>query len=296
MIKVRIPATSANIGPGFDSLGMALNIYNTFIFEEISEGLEIIGCDEKFNNDNNLVYTSMMKTFKKTGYDPKGVRIIMDTEIPVSRGLGSSAACILGGVIGANILSGGLLSKDDILEIATEIEGHPDNVAPALFGGLVVSIMENNKVYYNNINIAKGLKFVALIPDFTLSTEKARSVLPSQIPYKDAIYNVSRVSLLLSALTNGRFDLLKYAIKDILHQPYRGKLIPDFYNIIDKCQELGSLGSFLSGAGPTIMSIIDENNNDFIVEIRKYLDLLNNDWHIKELELDLSGATSNLLD
>ena len=291
MIEVKVPATSANIGPGFDALGLALNLYNSFIFEEIPEGLEIIGCDDSFINSDNLVYTSMLKTFNKIGYKVKGIKITMNTSIPVSRGLGSSAACILGGVIGANELAGSSLSKDEILNIATEIEGHPDNIAPALYGGIVVSIMEKNKVYFNKVNAAKGIKFVALIPDFTLSTKEARNVLPTIVSYKDAVYNISRVSILISALSNGRFDLLEYAVKDVLHQPYRGKLIPYFNDILNISNTLGALGIYLSGAGPTIIAMIDNDDSIYTIGIRDYLKSIDLNWEIKELELDLTGAT-----
>jgi len=291
MIKVKVPATSANIGPGFDALGIALNLYNSFTFEEIPEGLEIIGCDEKFRNRNNLVYTSMLKTFNKIGYEPNGIRITMDTHIPVSRGLGSSAACILGGVIGASGLSGNPLSKREILRIATEIEGHPDNIAPALYGGMVVSVMDGERVYFDKISIAKGIKFIALIPDFTISTKKARSVLPDTVAYEDAVYNVGRVSMLIAALSSGRFDLLKHAVKDRLHQPYRGKLIPNFDDIIQTCKRLGAYGVYLSGAGPTIIGIIDKNNSEYTRGIEDYLQSNGLDWEVKELEVDLTGAT-----
>lgn len=291
MIKVKVPATSANLGPGFDTLGLALDLYNTFIFEEISKGLEISGCDQQFNNEQNLVYTSMVRTFEKIGYKVDGLRINMDCNIPVARGLGSSAACILGGVMGANGLAGLPLSKQEILHIATEIEGHPDNVAPALFGGLVVSIMEDKEVYCNQIDVAKGIKLVALVPDFTLSTKEARAVLPAKIDFKDAIYNVGRVSLLLSAFSNGRFDLLKYGVKDSLHQPYRGKLIPGFSDIFKKCEELECFGVYLSGAGPTIMAMINKDNNEFIREIKNFLHDLNYNWDVIKLELDLCGAS-----
>lgn len=290
MIKVKVPATSANIGPGFDTLGIALQLYNTFFFEEIDEGLEINGCDNNYANENNLVYTSMLETLKKIGYEAKGIKITLNTNIPIARGLGSSAACILGGVIGANEIAKASLSKGEILEIATEIEGHPDNIAPALFGGLVVSVTEDENIYYNKINIANGIKFVVLIPDFTLSTSEAREVLPSTVNYKEAIYNVGRVSLLLSALSNGRFDLLKASLMDRLHQPYRKKLIPKGDEIINKSYELGALGTYISGAGPTIMAIIKDNNMNFTVSIKNYLNFINCNWTVKELDLNLSGV------
>lgn len=290
MINIRVPATTANLGPGFDSLGIALNLYNEFSFEEIPKGLEIIGGLECEEDKDNLVYISMLKAFDLIDYKVKGIRICLKTNIPVSRGLGSSSACILGGIMGANEIAGSPLSIDDIFKLATEIEGHPDNIAPALFGGLITSLMEDDNIYYNKIDIAKGLKFVAIVPDFTLSTRKAREVLPKSLPYKDAIGNISRVSLLISALSNGRFDLLKVGLKDSLHQPYRGKLIKGFDKILNKIYELQALGAYLSGAGPTIMGIIPIDNGDFIKEIESYLKSIDYNWKVINLEIDLDGA------
>ncbi|WFA08422.1 homoserine kinase [Tissierella sp. Yu-01] len=290
MIKVRVPATSANMGPGFDSIGIALSLYNTFTFEEIPRGVEIISYDERFNNEDNLVYLSMIKTMEKVGHKVGGIRITIESEIPVSRGLGSSAACIIGGVLGANELADSPLTKDEILKIATNIEGHPDNVAPALFGGLVTSIMEGKEILHNQISVAKGLEFVALIPDLTLSTSRARSVLPKKIKYEDAVFNVSRVALMISALSNGDFQLLKYGLQDRLHQPYRSKLIPDFNMIMDICIENDSLGTFLSGAGPTVMALTNDFDGDFTNRLQKKLNNLRNKWTIKELKIDQQGS------
>jgi len=290
MIKVRVPATSANIGPGFDCLGLALNLYNTFYFEEIEDGLIIEGCAPEFSNEDNLIYVSMKKCFEKIGYHFKGIKIKIKDDIPVSRGLGSSASCIVGGIIGANEIAGGILTKEEILKLATGVEGHPDNVAPALLGGMTVAIEEDNKIYYSNINIAKGLKFYTLIPDFKLSTEESRSVLPKQIDYKDGVFNVGRVSLLITALTNGEFSLLKIACDDRLHQNFRGKLIEGFDTIKEKCEGLGCLGVFLSGAGPTIMALAEDSNESFYDEIQKFLNKLNSRWEVKPLDIDFEGA------
>lgn len=290
MISIRVPATSANLGPGFDSLGIALNLYNKFTFEEIPDGLEIIGSLDYENDKNNLVYTSMVKTFNYIGYKAKGVRINIESNIPVSRGLGSSGTCILAGIMGANEIAGSPLSIEDILNLATEIEGHPDNIAPGLFGGLTTSLMEGENIYCNKIDIAKGLKFVAIIPDFKLSTKEAREVLPDKISYKSAVENVSRVSLLISALSNGKFHLLKPALKDNLHQPYRGKLIVGFEQILDKIYEYKALGAYLSGAGPTIMAITTEEDNSLKKEMENYLESINYNWKVLELEIDFQGA------
>ena len=289
MIRVRVPATTANLGPGFDTLGLALTMYNVFSFEEIDEGLEIIGVPDKYNNKDNLTYRAMIKTFEKLTYKNKGIKISAKTEIPVSRGLGSSASCIVAGIVGANAIAKGNLDREDVLKIATEIEGHPDNVAPAIFGGLIVSLIDEGKILYNKFDISGGFKFTALIPDFTLSTEDARSALPQEINYKKAVDNVGRVSMLLSALANGRLDLLKYSLKDNLHQPYRGELIDDYFSIIKKSQELGALGCYLSGAGPTIMCLVEEGSQKFNEHISSYLSTLDNDWNVRDLELDKEG-------
>lgn len=290
MINIRVPATTANIGPGFDSLGIALNLHNNFLFEEISEGLEIIGALDDEEDKDNLVYISMLKTFDFIGYKPKGIRINIQTNIPVSRGLGSSGTCILGGVMGANEMAGSPLSIDDIFKLAVEIEGHPDNIAPALFGGFISSLMQDDSVYYNKIDIAKGLKFVAIIPDFTLSTKRSREVLPESIFHKAAVENVSRVSLLISALSNGRFDLLKPALKDNLHQPYRGKLIEGFDKVLNKAYEFEALGAYLSGAGPTVMAITNEDDNVFKKEMKIYLKSIDYNWEVIDLKIDSEGA------
>jgi homoserine kinase len=175
------------------------------------------------------------------------------------------------------------------LEIANEIEGHPDNVTPALLGGMVIAIQDKGKVYYDKIKLSDNLGFCALIPDFTLSTKEARAVLPSKLSYGDAIYNISRASLLVTALTNGSYDLIKYACDDALHQPYRSKLIPGYEEIVQKSKELGCLGVFLSGAGPTIMVLLPKDNNEFTNTIQGFLETLQNRWLVKELDIDNEG-------
>lgn len=289
MIRVKVPATSANIGPGFDSLGIALDIYNTYIVEEISSGLIIEGCEEIYSNEHNLTYLAMLKCFEKTGYQPKGIKIVIESDVPVSRGLGSSAACIIGGLVAANELSDEKLTQSELLDIATEMEGHPDNVAPALLGGMVVSVYEN-KVYYSKIDIKEGLKFLALIPDFKLSTKKSRSILPKVIPHSDAVFNVGRVALMVSALHNGEFELLKIAGEDKLHQHYRGTLIDGYAEILKAGKDLGAKGVFLSGAGPTILVAVDEDDQDIKKHLRVLLDGLKDKWDIKELKIDRDGV------
>ncbi|AUM87749.1 homoserine kinase [Clostridium botulinum] len=293
MVEVRVPATSANIGPGFDCLGVAVNMYNKFFVEEIEEGLIFEGCADKFKNENNLIYVAMKKCFDKIGYKPTGLRIKIESDIPVSRGLGSSAACVVGGIVSANELAGGALNKKELLDLAVEVEGHPDNVNPAFCGGMTASISDNREVIYSKVKVSKGIKFCALIPDFTLSTEKARAVLPKSIDYKDGIFNVGRTALMISALNNGDFHLIKYACKDKLHQDYRAKLIENFYSIKEECEKLNSLGVFLSGAGPTIMVMLREEDKDFSKNIKSFLETLKNKWEVRELKIDKLGTVIN---
>ncbi len=290
MIKVRVPATSANIGPGFDCLGIALSLYNTFYFEEINEGLIIEGCEEQYCGDDNLIFISMKKAFDKLDYKYKGIKIKIEDDVPMSRGLGSSASCIIGGIVGANQLTGGKLDNNQILELATAIEGHPDNIAPALLGGLTSAVQGEDKIYYSKMNLSKDLSFHALIPDFKLSTKEARSVLPQDISRSNGVYNIGRTALLLSSLMNNEFNNLKEALNDKLHQPYRGKLIPNFDEIIKKCYDLEGLGVFLSGAGPTIMAISHRENISFSTNIKSFLNELEINWEVKDLSIDYKGT------
>ncbi|OGO77210.1 MAG: homoserine kinase [Clostridiales bacterium GWB2_37_7] len=289
MICIRVPATSANMGPGFDCLGVALDLYNYYEIEETAGGLEIIGCEECYSDEHNLIYTSMLKCFEVLNHQPSGLRIRINSSIPISRGLGSSAACIIGGIVAANELAGGKLTKAQLLEIANEIEGHPDNVAPALLGGMLIAVQDQGKVHCDKIKLVTNLRFCALIPNFTLSTKEARAVLPDKLTYGDAIFNISRASLMVTALANGSHDLIKHACEDALHQPYRSKLIPGYEEIVQKSKELGCLGVFLSGAGPTIMVLLQDGNNEFTVHMQGFLDTMQNKWSIKELNIDNEG-------
>lgn len=298
MLEIIVPATSANIGPGFDCLGIALNLYNKFYIEEIEDGIEIIGCEDEFSSTNNLVYKSMKYFFDnvKCNHIPKGIKIDIKSNIPISRGLGSSASCIVAGVLAANHLSKSDLTKDELLKISTEIEGHPDNVAPALFGNMIVSIIDSNKIHYNIIKIPNVIKFAVMIPDFRLSTEKSRKVLPTMVSHSDAVFNIGRVSLLISAIMNQKFDLIKVGCQDKIHQDYRGSLIQGYDNIISYANELNSLGVFLSGAGPTIMSVINYDDNNFINSMSTYLEGLESNWIIKDLKCNSFGSILNIID
>jgi len=288
MIRITVPASTANIGPGFDTLGLALNMYNAYEFEETDGELTIEGCPELYKNSNNLVYKSFIKTAEIIGKDVKGLKISMNTDIPVSRGLGSSSACIAGGVFGANALLKGGLSKNELFKIAVNIEGHPDNMAPAVYGGLTASIVEEGTPYCMSYEISDKLQFCALIPDFETSTHEARKLLPKQVEFKDAVFNISRTAVLLKALEEGNAEIIRLSLKDRLHQSYRKKLIHEFEMVREICEGYGSLAFFISGSGPTLMNIID--NSEFINKIEDSIMCLQNKWEIKYLSADTKGV------
>ena len=291
--KVRVPATSANMGPGFDSLGIAFKLFNEYIFAEIESGVKFIGFESEFANKNNIIFKAMEKVFKDYNYDYSGLRIeIINCNIPVSRGLGSSSSCIIAGIIGAFLIMGKDSNKSEVLKYAVEIEGHPDNVCPAIYGGMVTVVMEDNAPIFNKIDIKEGVRFVALIPEFKFSTEKARSILPKEISLKDGVYNVGRTALLVSAFANGNYNLLKYAMKDKFHQAYRSRLIEGYDMLIKESMELGTLGCFLSGAGPTIMTVVGSEDKVFKSNIKKFIEENNLKYTVVELKIDKIGATA----
>lgn len=288
MVKVTVPASTANIGPGFDTLGLALDLYNIYEFEEIESGLVIEGCPDEYCNENNLVYKAFKIVSDKIGYKFNGLKISMEAHIPVSRGLGSSSACIVGGVFGANALLNGKLTKEELFKMAVEIEGHPDNVAPAVFGGLTASLVDENVPYYTSYKINEKVLFCALIPDFETSTSQARKLLPTEVTFENAIFNVSRVSVLLKSLETGDFNLIRRSLKDKLHQNYRRKLIHEYDEIEKICMQNDSVVMFISGSGPTLMNII--RNSDFTKSINNSIIDLKHKWEIKFLKADENGV------
>ena len=287
-VKVKVPATSANLGSGFDVAGLALTLYNTFTLSE--DGLNIKGCPEQFCNENNLTYQAFKRAAEVCGLEYQGVNIECSGEVPYTRGLGSSSTCIVAGIVGAFAFKDKVEERQEILELATSIEGHPDNVAPAIFGGVTVSVMEEDNVLTLNIPVKHDYRFVALIPPFTLSTEQSRAVLPQILPRKDAIKNVSHLALMVASLISGYDEGLKLGFKDRLHQPYRGDLIAGFDEImavLEKDEQV--LGAYLSGAGPTIMAVIHADDRMGVVRIKEELGDLIKDWRVNKLELDNRG-------
>ncbi len=261
-IFVRVPATSANCGPGFDVLGLAVNLYNEISYEVTEHGLQLevegegAGFLKPFGR--NLAFASFFKVWNKvTGGRRIGLNVKMLNRIPMSRGLGSSSSAIIAGVHAANELTGGTLSQDELLSIATEIEGHPDNVAPALYGGFTISYMEQGKAHSLRTLPSKPLKFIALVPERRLSTSLARQAIPTEVPHCDAVFNTSRAALLVGALLTGQYQYLGNALEDKLHQPYRAHLIPGLEEAWEAARQAGAYNAIISGAGSTIMAYAD---------------------------------------
>ena len=273
MIRVKVPATSANVGAGFDSLGLAVSLYNEFTFEE-AERLEIVSLDETPipTGPSNLVYRSAKAVYDQLSIPMPGLKITQKNVIPMARGLGSSSSCIVAGILGANALLGNKLTSRQMLTMATAIEGHPDNVAPAMLGGFVTSVFDEGQVYSVKKNIDSGLAFAAFIPDFKLLTEKARAVLPKTVAHKDAVYNLSRAALATAAFCDGNYELLSIATKDVLHQPYRLPLIEGGEELFSTMHDLGALAVYISGAGPTIMAVVPKEDHTFFIQAQKALD------------------------
>ena len=291
-VKIKVPATSANLGPGFDVAGLALTLYNTFTFELNDGGLHISGCPTQFCNEDNLTYQAFKEAAKYCGLEYQGVNIDCVSQVPYTRGLGSSSTCIVAGIVGAFAFKDKAEDRQEILELATKMEGHPDNVAPAIFGGVTVSVMEENNVLTLNIPVKHEYRFVTLIPPFTLSTEQSRKVLPQTLDRQDAVKNVSHLALVVASLINGYDEGLKLGFKDKLHQPYRGGLIKGYDEIMDVLeQDKDVLGCYLSGAGPTLMAVIKEEDKMGVVRIKEELGALLNDWDVVKLELDQRGYT-----
>lgn len=295
MVKVRVPATTANMGPGFDTLGMALSLYNYIEVTPIDNKVELFieGESLDLNEEDNLIYQAIRKTYEKANESiPGGFNIdVYKCDVPMSRGLGSSATCIVGGILAANSLIGGKLSEEEMLEIANSMEGHPDNVAPALLGGMVTAIQEEGKVHYSKVNVPKEILCGVMIPDFKVSTSEARKVLKDSYSMEECVFNLSHLSLFITALNNGELNTLRYAVKDKIHEPYRGKLIPNIEGIFEASRKNGALCEFISGSGSTLLSFInDKNKDDYLDKMKAYLESLDTQWDIKIISPSFEGA------
>jgi len=256
-VTVRVPATSANLGPGFDSIGIAIDLYNTVSIEASDEfGVSLVGEGQDIlsQGQDNLVYQGVLAVYEKLQRPVPPLRLSCENWVPLARGLGSSSAALVAGLVAGNEFCGHPLSTQALLQIAARMEGHPDNVTPALFGGLQVAVMNGGKVEHLAVPLAADLGIVLFVPSFPMLTSEARDLLPRHVSRADAVYNVSRASLLVAAMATGSIVHLRMAMEDALHQPYRRKLFPTMEDLIEAAIEAGAAGAALSGAGSSILA------------------------------------------
>lgn len=261
-VTVAVPASTANLGPGFDCLGLALGLYNRVTLREWDdvrvtvqgEGAGVLPLDR-----SNPMVQAVCHLFEQVGYRPPGLWLEQENGIPVAAGLGSSAAAILGGLLAANALIGDPLQPKELLEMATRLEGHPDNVASALYGGLVLVIHDKDQLLVDKISVPE-MHVVVVLPDYPLPTVQARAALPPQVPMTDAVFNSGRLAMLIRALESGDYERLGAAMEDRLHQPYRVPLIPGMAEAFRAARAAGAAAATLSGAGPSIVAFAPENH------------------------------------
>ncbi len=259
-IRVRVPASTANLGPGFDAFGMALTVYNEFMLRTADSGPHITiegeGAAELAGSEDNLFVRAFTRVFDEIGQSPPAFHLHMKNRIPLYRGLGSSASAAVGGLVAANQLLGNTISVDRVLQMACDIEGHPDNVAAALFGGLIVCAAEGGDIpAYARVPVPPNLHAVVCVPDQHLPTELARSVVPQEVSLGDAVYNVGHAALLLTGIMQADEASIRAGMSDRLHQPYRAEIFPAMAPIMEAALAAGACGSALSGAGSSILAL-----------------------------------------
>lgn len=303
-VSVKVPATIANLGPGFDCLGLALPLYNEVTVEETvmpGSGIEIniIEEDEDYDilsipkDENNIAYKAIELLYNFIGQTPSDIKITIKTGIPIARGLGSSASVIVGGLAAANELLGKPADEAILLAIASEVEGHPDNVAPAIFGGFCLSSLETDgSVSYSKIKWPDDWKLTVLIPDYELNTMISRSILPENISIKDAAFNIRKCAMLIDSVYRNDAESMKKALKDKLHQPYREPLIKGFKEISELVENKDDIiGCTISGAGPTILIISQNDGFEKIEnEVKNIFTSLNVDCDIRTFNIEKEGT------
>mgnify|MGYP004609455593 FL=1 len=291
VVIVRVPATSANVGVGFDCLGIALDLTATFLMSP-SEALEIDGCEERFRGEDNLVWQSYLKGCAELGGDPVPLKISILSPIPLSGGLGSSSTCVIAGVAAAQVLCRGSYDREECLEMATRIEGHPDNVAPAIMGGLVSSFVEGDETTSTRMDIAENLRFIAIAPPYEVRTADARRVLPKEVPAATAVWQMGRCVAVVRALETGDAELLSKANHDKLHEPYRSKLIRDFEPLKQVALESGACAFMISGSGSTMLAVAD--GDERAAAVHKALEDARPDFWLRTLKANSLGTTVDL--
>ncbi|HOA86976.1 MAG: homoserine kinase [Microbacteriaceae bacterium] len=294
-VTVRVPATTANLGPGFDTLGLALSIYDELTVTALPEqGLEVtvegVGADEIPRDASNLIVSSIAYVYEQFGQPLPGLRLHAVNGIPHGRGLGSSGAAVVAGIVAARGLLEGVveITHGDLLRIATEIEGHPDNVAPSLFGGLTIAWLDEHGPQHKKLIVHRGVSPLVFVPTFTMSTKLARSLQPQSVPHEDAIFNVSRSALLIAALTQSP-ELLLAATEDKLHQSYRASAMPETDALVRMLRAEG-FAAVVSGAGPSVLVLADGPGRRAVAAelVARHA---TSPWHALMLAVDVKGAT-----
>ena len=294
-VHVRVPATSANLGPGFDALGLALALYNEVVAEErdgVTVTIDGEGADRLARDAHNVVARGVRLAYEAAGRPFKGCALACVNRIPAARGLGSSAAAWVGGLAAGNALLGSPLSRDALLGLAARAEGHPDNVAAAVFGGLTVSCGTPQGVTAVTLPVPKNLAWVVLVPEVTSATAEARALLPRSVPREDAVFNVQRVALLLAGLQTALPAALSVALEDRLHQPYRLKLFPWMPTVAAAARAAGALGCVLSGAGPSLLAVVDGDGRAVGRAMEEALSGAGVRGRARVLDVDAAGASS----
>ncbi|MFN6564340.1 MAG: homoserine kinase [Nostoc sp. ChiSLP01] len=295
-VTVTVPATTANLGPGFDCIGAALKLYNQFKFTRMEEGgltIAVTGeeAQQVQTDESNLLYQAFIRFYQHIEQTPPSVKIEIQLGVPLARGLGSSATAIVGGLVAANQLEGSPMSQSQVMELAIAMEGHPDNVVPALLGGCRLAASGGAGWEICDVPWHQDIIPVVAIPDFELSTSEARRVLPTEVSRADAIFNTAHLGLLLRGLETGKAEWLKTALQDKLHQPYRKALIPGYDAVNLAAVTAGAYGMVISGAGPTLLALTDELHSQAVEAA------MSNAWeqegiiaNVRSLSLDIQGA------
>ncbi len=276
-MKIKLPATTANLGPGFDCLGAALNLYNEFEIVLVENGKQKLkvsaeGIDKELIplDETNHVYVGIKHVFNKIKIKLPSIEIYIKNNIPLQRGLGSSATAYLAGVVAGNVLCGEPFSEYELLNFAIELEGHPDNVVACMYGGLCISNLVDGKIKFIKLPLPKDLTVLTIIPQEKISTKKAREVLPKNIKFKDAVSNLCNTAMLIGAIVSKRYEFLRFATQDFLHQPYRKKLMPWMEKVFEVCLKNGALCSMLSGSGSTIVAFYKKSDiNEEVIDVVK---------------------------
>ncbi len=296
-VHVRVPATSANLGPGFDALGLALTLHNEVVAAEadrVSVKIEGEGAERLARDGGNVVARGVKLAYEAVGRAFTGCELECVNRIPTSRGLGSSAAAWVGGLVAGNALLGSPLSREALLGLAARAEGHPDNVAAAIFGGLTVSCGTPEGVTAVTVPVTRSLSWVVLVPEVTSATAEARALLPRSVPREDAVFNVQRVALLLAALQAALPAALSVALEDRLHQPYRLKLFPWMPAVATAARAAGALGCVLSGAGPSLLAVVAGDGGAVGRAMEDALSRAGVRGNARTLDVDSAGATSRV--